>query len=198
MWVAIVGASGTGKHEIKDLLVREDYEFMPIAPPSSDDLFQRQFQYLTQRIAVHLKAQEVMNKRDVVTIGSAYDCLDVHFRSLVHRGLLTAEQIVLSEYVEKNLVPLLKPPHSVIWTYAEPHTAFSRMELRGGLTVPPAEYNDQLTRYEEFATKIKVPLVEVDFSQPMSKILKDFEFNLASLRTTAVTAQTLWEREFLR
>jgi len=199
MWVSIFGAAGTGKHEIKDLLVREDYEYLEIREPSSTDMFERQYQFLWQRFSIHLQAQEMMDKHDIVTIGTVWDNIEVHYKMLTSvRGILTKEQCDLLDYAHEIVIPRLKSPHSVIWTYTETMTAFNRMSLRNKITVTPDEYNQQLARYKEFALKIRVPLIEIDFGQPMDRIIKDFEFNLASLRTTAVTAQSLWTREFLR
>jgi len=200
MWVSIVGATGTGKHEIKDLLVREDFEYLEIKEPAEPhvDLFERQFQFFMQRVSVHLQAQEVMNKQDVVTIGSVWDSIDVHYWNLVKNKLVPTDKIALHDYADTVLLPRLKSPHSVIYCFTEPMTAFNRMQLRGGMKVTPAEYNVQIALYKEFVNKIKVPLIEVDFGQPMDRILRDFEFNLASLRTTAVTAQSLWDRSFLK
>ena len=198
MWISVVGATGTGKNEIKDLLLKEDYEYLPIKYPTLDEPVARQFDFLVQRLAVHLKAQSLMDRYDIVTIGSVWDSFAIHFQRLLDQKLVPSEYVTLSKSIEANILPQLKPPHAVVWTYTEQMTAFNRMQLRGGLTVTPAEYNAQLSLYKDFAMKVKVPLVEVDFGQSMEHITKDFIFNLASLRTTSVTAQSLWQREFLK
>jgi len=197
MFIAIYGATGTGKNTILDLLVRRGYEIIQCRHIEAATPFLTQLGYLTERIRVHLEAQKIANRRDVVTIRTPFDTHLVYSKVLLDMERISQEEFNQLATIADTINPALDPPHASIWTYTSAMTAMNRMSLRS-VGIDQSQFNAELKAYAEFAPLIRIPQVEANFDEPMETIQKDFDFNLASLKTTTVTSQSLWKREMLR
>lgn len=197
MFLTVYGATGTGKDAILDLLTRRGYEIIKMRPIAECSQFHMQLQYLTERIRVHLEAQKVANRRDVVTIRSPYDTHVVYSNMLLKQERISQAEFDILATIADTITPALEPPHAAIHTFTSPMNAMNRLALRSK-EIDQNSFNDQLALYKEFADKVRIPNIEVNFDEPMEVIQKDFDFNIASLKTTTVTNQTLWRREMYR
>jgi deoxyadenosine/deoxycytidine kinase len=198
MFLAIYGATGTGKDTILDLLTRRGYEYFqckPIEP--TDSPFNDQLAYQVERTRVHLEAQKVANRRDVVTVHTPYDTNAVFGQMLFNQERITQQEFSYLNLIVHGINPALEPPHAAIHCFTSAMTAMNRLALRSK-DIDQNSFNAQLELYKTFAQRVRIPQIECDFDQPMETIQKDFDFNIASLKTTTVTNQTLWRREMFR
>ncbi len=194
MWTVVYGAAGTGKHEIIQTLVKKGFTEMKTDPVPDDHSFASQLSYLTQRIRLHIEIQKIMNKKDIVTLRSVYDTHEVFSRLMLTTERITQPEFDTLEIIYRALYKALEPPHAAVFCHCGTLTAIDRMSLRGK-TLPQGEWDQQRLAYKTFSERVKIPQVEVNFSLDMGLIRQEFEFNFASLKTTAVTNQSLWAKE---
>jgi deoxyadenosine/deoxycytidine kinase len=195
MWLMVYGGAGTAKHVVVDLLVKRGYEYLKSPEPSSLDEFGRQLEYLVGRARQHLRAHQLMGRRDVLTVRSPFDTFEVYTKMLHDQQKITDEQFNYLKVIYDGLFSSFEPPHAAVWCHASSINALSRIQLREQ-PVDQNEFNEQLVRYKAFYNMVKVPQIEWNLDLPLEILLKDFEFNIASLRTTSVASQTLWQRSF--
>lgn len=195
MFFTVQGCAGTGKYAVADMLTRQGFQLIEIKePPKSASFFSNQLAYLSERLKVHLEAQAVANKKDVVTVHSPYDTHVVYSKLLLKQEKISQAEYEDLAYLYHAMLPIIEPPHAAIFTSCSSINAQNRMTLRGK-SIHEQDLIDQLKSFKEFSTNIKIPQVEVNFDESMEIIQKDFIFNFASLKTTGVTNQTLWARE---
>lgn len=195
MFFMVYGAAGTGKGSIKDMLVRQGFLYLESKlPPASDFHFSNQMAYLAERMNTHLEAQKLANRKDVVTIHSPHDTHVIYSKMLLDQEKITQKEYDDLEYLYRAMYPSIEPPSACIYTFCSPLTAFDRMKLRGK-SIHETDFHYQIKAYKDFSIEVKTPQVEVDFDQSMDRIQQDFTFNYASLKTTGVANQSLWERQ---
>jgi len=168
MFLTVYGATGTGKNSVLEMLTRRGFEILKCKHFAAATPYLTQLKYLTERIRVHLEAQKVANRRDVVTIRTPFDTHRVY-----SKVLLEMEQISQSEFDQLAIIadtinPALDPPHACIWTYTSAMTAMNRMSLRNA-NIDQSQFNAELKAYSEFAPIVRIPQVEVDFAQSLWK-----------------------------
>jgi hypothetical protein len=197
MWVQVFGSPGSGKEEIVNMLTRRGFEHLKPKPLKNQiDSFVGQHRFLSQRIALDIQAAKVANRKNIVTVHGTHDTHLVYSKVLLKQERITQAEFDVLDFLYQEVSPILEPPNSVVFTKTSEMNASARASLRGA-TLPP-DFRDYFAAYTGLAGSVKLPMVEVDFDLDMDIIKKDFEFNFASLRTTAVVAQTLWQRDFLR
>jgi deoxyadenosine/deoxycytidine kinase len=197
MFLAVYGATGTGKNTILDLLIKRGYEYLeckPILPSGS--FFSDQLAYQAERLRVHLEAQKLANRRDVVTLHTPYDTHAVFSKLLFNQERITERELGYLDLVS-CVDTALDPPHASIYCYTSTMTAMNRLALRHK-DIDQDSFNAQLALYRAFSERVRIPQVECNFDESMDTIQKDFDFNIASLKTTTVTAQSLWRRSFFK
>ena len=192
MWIAILGASSTGKEVIADILRRRDYS--PIV--ATDRSVQSEMDYFIMRLSEQMKAQSVMFEKDVYTSRCIWDSFNV-----MTKVALEMSKIGQAEYdqVERSFNQMtvnsdvLQPPNLVIFTRMEKRDIQNRTLLQGRQP-DDKEISRQIELYEEFISSVKVPKIELDMSNNPALINEELNFGIDSVKSMYLTQKTIWRR----
>lgn len=198
MWIQVIGAAGSGKSVIVDYLLRNDYELIDVhRKDDNGDYFLRELYFAEKRLHEQISAQDLMDRKDVVTVRSFWDSHEVFVKVAHHFHHITdsGREILNTMYRPLVHAPILKPPHATIYVRMPNMSAYNRMLLKN-VDVDSDIYNKQVEFYEEYVTKIRSPLIEIDGAQTQDIIIKQLEFDLASIKLTA-HGGNIWQKEYL-
>lgn len=194
MWVLVTGAPGTAKGYACDLLQKEGFLYLQEPPTVEESGFDCELGHIFRRLKVQLQAQQTQSRKDIVTVRSFWDC-ELYLKTALYTDQLTELQFTqLSGHV-KSLAELLTPPAAVIFMRADKMVSYDRVLLKSGVTPHDDEFNKLRELYEDFAARIKIPLVDIDASDRPEDIKESLIFNLSSLRLTRAADSGLWKRE---
>lgn len=200
MWIQIIGPSGSGKTLIVEHLQRNGFDL--IAHRSSDlvndDAFYFELVQSSDRLKDQIKASDLMDRTDVITVRSFWDSHEVFINVAHHfQEISDYERKVFAKIYEPFIGNrALKPPHAVVYMKMPEMSAYNRMLLRN-VDVDPDRYNKQVEFYHKYVEKIGIPVLEIDGSQAPDAVVKQLEFDLSSIRATN-SSGTIWQKEYLR
>ena len=198
MWIAIIGACGTGKHSVLKMLEKDGYKYIEAVKPKLETPgFDLEFAYACERLRVQIEAQKIMNKKDVVTIHTFWETWDVFTPIAESKFQIDRVEMDRLKLMSETFKEILEPPHAIIYTQSEKMNAFNRMQLRQQ-TVNQLDFNQQIELYQKFVEKVRVPVVDVDGNRTFDDMRKDLEFGVASLKASTVGSQSFWDREMFR
>jgi deoxyadenosine/deoxycytidine kinase len=199
MWIAILGAPGTGKTLVAEMLSKDGFDLLDYEKPEAEKPFKKDLKHFTGRLRNQLIAAQVMNRKDVVTIRSIWDTYGIFIKASRRLQEISEDEFSIFKQIYDSFPDGgLEPPHAVIWTRTDKMSAFNRMALRG-VEINQEHFNLQLAAYEELMSEVKVPIIEIDTSQMRPEaIKKNLDFGIASLKASNLSSQSLWSRSFFR
>jgi deoxyadenosine/deoxycytidine kinase len=196
----ICGASGTGKYEIAKWAEADGFELIDEKVELDQGRpFVSEINFATSRLISQLRAAQLMNRKNIVTIRSFWDSAEVFLPILeANVGLSKDERDIFDMIKNAMYAPgVLPPPSIVVMAKTSKMNAFDRMNLRG-VTIDQEHYNQQLDFYERMAEKIAAPLIELNMDEKVEIQKKNFDYGMASIRAANLSAQSLWQKSFFR
>lgn len=196
MWVIVMGADATSKGAVVDYLTENRFEYIPVkAPAASASLVEREVEWGSRYICAHLQAQERALNHEVVTVRSIWEWGEIFPKMLLERGELTDDEARLIDRMYRPLRKQLPPPNAIIaMNPTKKMTIFDRQLLKGR-GIDDKRLTTLYEAYSKFFEQIKIPVIELDSSEPLDRLRSSIEFGIASLRATKLTGQTLWKKE---
>ena len=195
MWICLIGAPTCKQRLAMDIRDRGDFKFIEVNLPPLINTHPEsaQINLLDQYFRITLDCQKRMNSENIVTIGSFWSQHLVYGNALLKSNDIDQKQFEISEYFYNRLAPLLEPPSFFI------HCNASHMDVMDRVSLKNEEEREgwvELIRdgYKAHAELIRVPVVDVDAGTSYDKIWNGVEFDLAQMKTTRSTDQTLWRR----
>lgn len=198
MWVLITGPVGTAKTALAKILVEDGFINLDegsVISQNKIDIYQLELNYLTTRLK---KMSAVKDKRDrnhVVTVRSIWDTAVFAVANEKAFKMTLDECNSLLSIVE-SAHGIAEKPDIVVYATTTKLNAFDRVAMKH----EPVEENyfDCINEeYENFASKITVPLVRIDASMPYDKMRDSLRFYMASVMSTKSAEQTIWKKDFL-
>lgn len=190
MWIAIIGASSTGKEFVAKLLKQKEYEHISVDMP-----IERESDYLLNRFLEQSKAQSLMFEKSIYTYRTIWDSFEIMSKCAVETEKITQEEYNKTEslYNTFNQLDLLQPPNLVIFTRMNKGDVQNRTLLQGR-SVDDRDISLQMEKYEEFIAKIRVPKLEIDMSARHDLITEEILFGIDSVKSMVLTQKTIWKR----
>jgi len=190
MWIAIIGASSTGKEFVAKLLNQKEYSKIDVDFP-----IKRESDYLTKHLLEQVKAQSVMFEKNIYTYRTIWDSFEVMSKCALESMMIGQEDYNEAEllYNKINSLESLQPPNLVIYTRMEKKDIQNRILLQGR-SVDDMNISLQIGAYEEFISKIRVPKLEIDMSQKPELISEEILFGIDSVLSMVLTQKTIWKR----
>lgn len=199
MWTMVLGHQGSGKNVIKDMLVKEEFEFFnnnfdyDIATPLGHEISVSMSFLKTQ-----IHASDLMSRRNIVTVGSFWSGMEIHVP-------LGKEMLELSDYdcailnkIYDGVKDGLKAPDCVIFCSASNiQASLDRITMRDQ-TIQQEKLRLSRELYKKFAEKIKVPVISIDATLSSENVQKDLNYGIASIKAASLSGKTIWERRFFR
>jgi deoxyadenosine/deoxycytidine kinase len=164
----------------------------------SMDPLLKELSFAMSRANTMIKAGKLMNRKDIVTVRSFYESRDIFIPISFEQTLINKFDVDVFNTVAGTLDDdFFIPPHAVIYCRSDKMSALNRVALRG-VEVSEFEFNRQIELYDEFAKKIRVPLIEIDVAEPPDAINRNLEFGISSIRAAALVGSSVWESSFFR
>lgn len=199
MWAIVLGHPGSGKNVVKDMLVKEEFEFFhnkfdcDISSPLGYEISVSMSLFKTQ-----IQASDLMSRRNIVTVGSFWSGMEIHVP-------LNKEMLELSDYdyailnkVYDGVKDGLKAPDCVIFCSASNlQASLDRITMRNQL-IQQEKLSLSRELYKKFAEKIKVPLISIDATLSQENVQKDLNYGITSIKAANLSGKTIWERRMFR
>ncbi len=194
MWIMIMGAEGTGKEVIADILEKRNFARIS-QRPTGEELYP-DLDYVTRRLGEQLSAQAIMHKKDVFTIRSIWDTLQVMAMTSVHMNRQSPFEAAALNIFSKNLYKneQIVPPHCVVYCKLNQRDMQDRLLLKGRQP-NDQEMTKQIELYDAFSFKIRIPIIELDMGQKPHIIRDELNFSIDSMKATSLASQSIWGRE---
>lgn len=196
MWICVMGAEGSGKNVIADILTKRNFQRIEhkLADGQEGELFQ-EFNYMTKRLSEQLAAQAVMQKQDVFTFRSIWDSYNVMLPTAKDSFKIGMHEELFMDILHNNISSSehLQPPHCVVFTKMSQQDIRDRMMLKGKQPSDD-EIVNQIKYYEQFMSRIRVPVLEIDMNNKPEDVRNELNFSIDSMKATAQSAQSIWRR----
>lgn len=197
----VIGPTGSGKNFVSDYLKKDGYQRLdPTFESESGTLFDKQLSYLMSRFRIHMKASQIRDRKDVITLRSFHDTHLVLSEVLHRRTEINDKEKKILDVIYKNLANddfHIPPPDVVIYMKTVKMSAITRSLLRG-VDVSDDFYNHEVELYDEFVKRIGSQIIELDVSLGVDHIYQNVEFGINSIKAANLGSQTIWQRPFLR
>ena len=189
MWVSIMGAPGAAKQNIAELLKEFDLHQLKLEGSS-------QLAYYLNRLTCQKMIEEETNDRDIVTIGSVWEAVEVYARVARDRKEISDEdwRIIYGIYKNSTFIP----PHAVIHSCPVQMTSYNKMMLDGENTIDQEYFSAIVSAYENLVKRIAIPLVKIERIENINDLRSDVEFSLASLKSSGLGTQSFWKRTMFK
>ena len=207
MWAVVTGIPGSGKNLVVDMLRKgqgftrlEDPPLSHTRKPESSDRFEKELSYVMSRFRTQMTAQELIDRKDIVTVHSLWDSVFVFAKAAFVGQTLSERDFKTINSVYADLESLLKPPTVAIHVRTGMIDAVNRTALREKEALPSEELECLNRLYEEeFLPRVRVPLIEIDTKeQSIEDIRKSLEFSLDSIKSSGVGSASIWTSSFFR
>lgn len=202
MWIAIIGAPGTGKNFVAEYLQRQSFELIkrPTIDVSSavkGGDFRSHIRISMDKLRDQLKAGSMRDRSNVITIGTYWDAHLIYSEILRNYEIVSKdEKEILDEIFSAYRDPgILAVPHAIVYTTADKMAAMNRIKLRG-MEFNPDLFIEQSRRFKEFAERIRVPVVEVDAVASPEVVYQSLDFGINSLKASALHNGSVWGKDF--
>lgn len=195
MWIQIIGATGTGKEAVLNLITKDGYEHIgwPVHQVQDNQLLQ-ELNYAAVRARVDVKAASLMERKDIVTVRSYYESRDVFVPTAVEMTQMTkSDQQIFDTCYSFLDDDFFTPPDVVIFCKATKINALNRAAMRG-VQINDDVFNKQVQLYDEYVKKIKVPVIELDSLADPAQVQKNLEFGISSIKTANLSSRSIWKR----
>lgn len=195
MWIVVMGAEGTGKKVVGDILIKRNFDV--VTHKLANETQMVDLNYVTMRLAEQLAAQSVMHKKDIFTYRTIWDTLDVMAPVSRHMMKSTPEEETALSIFSKNLnwSEHIQPPHAVVLTKLDKRQIQDRL-LLNGRQPNDEQISKQLELYAEFINRVRVPVIELNMGQDPIAIRDELNFSIDSMKATHQASQTIWRRSF--
>jgi deoxyadenosine/deoxycytidine kinase len=197
MWIQIIGPTGSGKNFVFDALKKDGFELLTF-DVKSENPFERQVEYLMNRFRLHINASQVKDRKDVVTIRGFHDTHLIINQILTELTTLNDREYRILSMIYENMFGLYSPPPDVVVFMQTPKISALNRQKLNNIEVSEEFFNREVDLYSEFATRIGVPVIELDASQKADILLKNLDFGISSIKAANLGSQNIWKREFLR
>jgi len=196
MWICLIGPPTCKQNIAKDLSERSGYRHSTVTQPrfAGNHPEMVQYNFLDQYFRQNLEMQDRMSKEDLVTISSFWCQHEVYAKALHMNKIITDDDFELSEKFYKRLSRHLEPPSCFIYLTGTHIEIRSRLGLKNEDEGSEEWVEAVRTSYDEFVKKIRVPVIEIDGGKPYSSIWGEVDFDIAQMKTTRLSDQTLWTR----
>jgi len=199
MWIALCGPTGTSKQKIVEYL-KKDFEFEKYEFPIEENLpaFDKILTLLIKHQERQFRIHEDMKDSSILTVRSIWDVSEVFSKVMFKRQEISKEQYNwITKYVSA-VTDCLKPPSAII--YMKPVSkmaSYNRILMKEG-EVDQTLFDLMAEAYEEFMGKLGIPVVEIDHGSYIDEILKQIEYGVSSLKTSALTEDSIWTRRMFK
>jgi len=200
MWIVLSGPPGTSKAKIAEFLQKEGFHYLDwrVVVDDTKSIFERELQYLLQRIRIQLEVQERATREDILTIRSVWEGRYVYIKAHAERGEIDEREVKILETIYSSFVDILKPPTAFFYVRCvEKITSFNRIFL-SGREINQDYFELVLKKYEEFVELLALPVVSVDHADSIDILLEDVEFGIASLKSNRFSSDTIWKRKLFK
>lgn len=195
MWIQIIGATGTGKEHVLNLIKKDGYELIgsPVVQLPENQLLQ-ELNYAAARACWDVKAASLMERKDVVTIRSYYESRDIFVPTAFQMTQLTKAELEIFQTCYSFLDDeFFTPPDVVLFCKATKVNALNRAAMRG-VQINDDVFNKQVELYDEYVKKIRVPVIELDSLADPAHVQKNLEFGISSIKTANLSSRSIWKR----
>lgn len=187
MWVSIIGPSGSGKGLIASTL--KNLKFTLSGDGSAEN---SQYYFTVDKVAA-----EKMYDEDIFTIGSMWDfheCKVPFYHQIYQTNDFDKE---MQDNIYSQIKGVIHPPSFVVYTKITKALAHDRLLLTGEGEQLLHNIQIQLDLYDDFITRVSVPVIELDMSKG-DKVIDDLLFGVDSIRSTRLGGQSIWKMEMMR
>lgn len=197
MWVMIIGAPGTAKHKIAELLTKDGYEYQKWITDVKGDqsnLFMREATYFAERLKKQFKIARAKREQDIVTVRGTWDSIEVFGSVLTSRGEIGETQFDSLRFIYESLMDTMIPPDVIIYMKVKERMAsYNRMALRDG-RISEDYFSQLISAYDKYVQRLAVPVIDVDNDHVLDKVWDQVEFGLQSIKTSGLSGDTIWKR----
>jgi deoxyadenosine/deoxycytidine kinase len=200
MWVVITGPVGTAKTKLAEVLLEDDFIFLDAELEKREQLngyIENEFDKMIQRYKLQERIAKEKEKKDFVTVRSHWD--SAIFALAHYKAHIIEERDcrLIVEMVEALGEITCEPDIIVMANFPQKITAMDRLKMKHGDIVTDEFLDAIRNEYEIFYERVGKPKLEIDSSQTMDKVINDFKFYMASVKTTMVSESTIWKKDFL-
>src|SRR3990172_8434804 len=197
MWISITGMPGSSKSLALEFLQKEEFQFLQHLPPTGlPNMASFEGNYLDLRIRTQFLAQRDKNRKDLVTIRTAWDSCHVFIPLQEQMERLTKEEANNLRARFQCYADLLEPPSVVVVMKTDRQSIMNKLKMNDQL-ITDVEFKILESLYENFTQKIKVPIIELDTSQPQEILQNNLIFGISSIRSSRSDGDTIWRKEFI-
>jgi len=196
MWTMIIGAPGTSKHKIAELLTKDGYEYQKwiVDVKGDDNLFMREATYFTQRLKKQLEIERVRRETDIVTVRGAWDSIEVFGSVLAKRGEIDSVQFDALRFIYEGLLETMPPPDVVVHLkVGEKMASYNRMALKDE-RISEDYFSQLVDAYDHYVSLLAIPVIDVDHGHVLDKVWDQVEFGIQSIKTSGLSGDTIWKR----
>jgi len=196
MWMIVMGGDSTSKGAVVDYLVKQEkFEYIPLDKQESTTVaIEREIRFGGSYLTTHMMAQENARIKDVVTVRSFWEWAEIFPQVLVKRGELSESDARVIKVLYESIKVVLKPPTAVVYMHPSQKMTMYDRALLNNKQPDDERMTTLLKLYEGFVQKIKIPVIEIDASEPMERMKSSLEFGLASLRASKLTDDSFWKK----
>ena len=197
MWIAISGATGSGKHVIGDYLVQDGYEQVAI---HTEKKLPEQLLTFSDRLWEYYCATDRIARYDIFTIRSIWEAFLIQIPLAFEFHLISPEQYETLMMVKAAMFSRpysLQPPSAMIFVRSNKMATVNRLALRGKLFDQNMIFRE-MEMYEDFISTISIPILEIDATQDVLTIKKNVSFGMASFKAPGVASNSVWQKGMFR
>jgi len=196
MWILISGPPGTSKHKIaKALESKEGFQYEAWSITVDEDLepFSKELLYATRHIRSQFELEAVRFKRNIVTIGSAWEA-PIYSEVAFKRSDIKKEEVKVLRALYSAFVDALKPPDAIIFMNCTDKMASFNKMLLDKKVIHQEAFMDILAAYDEFRGKLAPPVIEVEHGHTFDNIWHTVQFGIQSLKSGGLSGDTIWKK----
>lgn len=205
MWACIVGAPGTCKNKMADILVeKEGFKLERQSPNlfySDSDAF---FCQLNNLMTLFRFQKDIENRRkeeDILTIRSFWDEYDGRTKALHKLQELDSYSFKNLTLIYNTIYEHLQPPDVFLYTKSDVQhiqSWTSVKEIDGHLVLSDDQIRVFNKCYEDFISRVRTPVVEADMTQIFDEVIADVLYGIETIKSTSLMSQTIWKRKIYR
>jgi len=200
IWIALIGGPGTAKHAVKDAMVAAD-GFVPMEPqntvPLHPDGMSLQVQMMVSRWRMQREIQKRTADEDLVTVRTLWDTHAVYSGLMLRHNEITDREFCQLRNIDAALTETVEPPTVIIHLKATRISQAQRLGLRQRTQLSDEYLTDLARLYNDFADRIRIPVVEIDAGRPFEEVLTDVRGEIMAVRASRQTGgPTIWQKSF--
>lgn len=193
MWAIISGVDGSGKKVISEWFVRENFQDKTKPLKNSKDGFFKELLNASSYLSLATECADLMHNSDIFSVRSFWENGEIYLPLAKKFEEITTQEYETGIECYESMKGFVAAPTCFVYCKIDLKNASDRAMLKG----QPLDQNRlkyQMKLYEDFFSKITIPVLEIDMTKQIDLALKDLDYSVMSVKSSSLDAQTIWRK----